>query len=135
MTPRVGDIFQIPLPNGCFAYGKVFRDASVGIYEAIFDAPTQLPIKSSFAFIVGLYDDILKSGAWPVVGHEPFTSTEEEWPPPHFIKDVISGDYSLYHKGVIRPSSETECRGLEQAAVWDVDHIIDRIMGANQDLN
>jgi len=33
MIPRVGDIFQIPLPDGRFAYGKVFRDASVGIYE------------------------------------------------------------------------------------------------------
>ena len=70
MSPRVGDIFQIPLPNGRFAYGKVFRDASVGIYDTIFDAPAQPPIKSSFAFIVGLYDDILKSGVWPIIGHE-----------------------------------------------------------------
>ena len=135
MTPRVGDIFQIPLPDGRYAYGKVFRDASVGIYETIFDSPAELPIESSFVFIVGLYDDVLKSGTWPIIGHVPFSSTEDEWPPPHLIKDVISGEYSVYHKGVIRPSTESECRGLEQAAVWDVEHVIDRILGANEHLN
>ena len=135
MTPRVGDIFQIPLPDGRYAYGKIFRDASIGIYETIFDSPAELPIDSPFAFIVGLYDDVLKSATWPIIGHEPFNSTEDEWPPPHFIKDVISDDYSVYHKGVIRPSTETECGGLEQAAVWDVEHIIERIMRANESLN
>lgn len=132
MTPRIGDIFQVPLPDGRFAYGKVFRDASVGIYETIFNTPANLPIQSSFAFIVGLYDDILKSGTWPIIGHEPFGSTDEEWPPPHFIKDVISGEYSLYHKGVICPSSEAECCGLEQAAVWDADDVIARILRSEQ---
>jgi len=135
MTPRIGDIFQVPLPDGRFAYGKVFRDASVGIYETIFNTPASVPIKSAFVFIVGLYADVLKSGTWPIVGHEPFASADEEWPPPHFIKDVISGEYSLYHKGIIRPSSETECRGLEQAAVWDADDIIDRILRSKQYLN
>ncbi len=132
IRPQVGDIFQIPLPNGRFAYGKVFRDASVGIYQKIFDSPAELPIKSPFAFIVGLYDDVLKSGMWPIVGHEPFESKESEWPPPHFVEDIISGEYSIYHKGEMRPSSEDECRGLERAAVWDAHHVIDRIMGGTK---
>jgi len=102
------------------------------VNETVFDSPVEPPIKSPFAFIVGLYDDVLKSGHWPIVGHEPFASTDEEWPPPHFIKDVISGEYSVYHKGVVRRSSESECFGLEETAVWDVDHVIDRIMAANE---
>jgi len=123
MNPRVGDIFEIPLPNGRFAYGKVFRDASVGIYETVSDTPMRPPIQSAFAFVVGLYEYILADGIWSIVGQEPFESTDAEWPPPYFIKDPISGDYSRYHKGVITESSETECRGLEQAAVWDADDI------------
>ena len=125
---RVGDIFQIVLPNGKFAYGKVFRDASVGIYQRIFDSSKHPPIDSPFAFIVGLYDDILTSGKWPIVGYEPFSSSESEWPPPMRIKDPISGEYSLYHKGLIRPSTKSECESLETAAVWDADDVIDRIM-------
>jgi hypothetical protein len=132
MDPCVGDIFQVPLPDGRFAYGKVFRDASVGIYDTVFDSPVKLPIKSPFAFFVGLYKYILEDGIWPIVGHEPFASTDEEWPPPYFIRDVISGDFSLYHKGVIRPSLETECRGLEEAAAWDADDVIDRIVRTNE---
>ena len=135
IRPKVGDIFQIPLPDGRFAYGKVFRDASVGVYRKTFTSPTKLPIKSPFAFIVGLYDDILKSGMWPIVGHEPFESEEDEWPPPSCIKDIISGAYSLYYKGEIRPSTEKECRGLEEAAVWDAPHVIDRIMGGTKYLS
>lgn len=130
--PKVGDIFQVPLPDGRFAYGKVFRDASVGIYRKIFDKPTEPPIRSRFAFIVGLYDDILKSGVWPIVGHEPFASEEGSWPPPNYIKDIISGEYSIYHKGEIRPSTKAECRGLEEAAVWDIHHVVDRIMGGGK---
>ena len=98
MKPRVGDIFEVPLPNGRFAYGKVFRDASVGIYETVFDAPERPPIKSAFSFVVGLYEYILADGVWPIVGHEPFDSTDAEWPPPYFINDAISGDYSRYPK-------------------------------------
>jgi hypothetical protein len=135
INPQVGDIFEIPLPDDRFAYGKVFRDASVGIYEKIFPCPAEPPINSSFAFVVGLYDDILKSGVWPIISHEPFSSAEAEWPPPACIKDIISGDYSIYHRGEIRPSTPLECIGLETAAVWDADHVIDRIMGGTKYLS
>jgi hypothetical protein len=106
----------------------VFRDAQVGIYQQIFDSPTVPPIVGSFAFIVGLYDDILKSGIWPIVGHEPFDSMEAEWPPPMRVKDPISGAYSIYHRGEIRSATAEECLDMETAAVWDADHVIDRIM-------
>ena len=132
IRPKAGDIFQAPLPDGRFAYGKVLRDASVGIYQKIFDSSIERPIESPFAFIVGLYDDVLKSGVWPIVGHEPFESVEDEWPPPNFVLDVISGEYSIYHEGEMRPSTEEECRGLEEAAVWAAHHVIDRIMGGTK---
>lgn len=135
IKPQVGDIFEIRLPDNRFAYGKVFRDASIGVYEKIFSSPAEPPINSSFAFIVGLYSDILKSGMWPIVSHEPFDSVEAEWPPPACIKDVISGGYSIYHKGEIRASTAEECVGLEKAAVWDADHVIDRIMGGTKYLS
>jgi hypothetical protein len=133
IRPKAGDVFQIPLPDDRLAYGKVFRDASVGVYEQVFNSIQELPIESSFAFIVGLYDDILKSGAWPIIGHEPFESEEAEWPPPCVVKDIISGSYSIYHKGQLRPSTEGECQGLEAAAVWDSHHVVDRILGRKED--
>ena len=126
---RVGDVFQLSLPDGRYAYGRIYRDASVGIYRTITDEPQNPPIGSrDFIFHVGMYDDIITSGQCPIVGRDPFENPESEWPPPYYMKDKISGEYSLYHKGEIRPASEFECRGLEEAAVWDLHHIVDRIM-------
>lgn len=126
-----GDVFQISLPNGQFAYGRVYRDASVGIYRKITDKMNQPPIGSrDFMFFVGMYEDVLSKGKVPIVGKDPFDNEEASWPPPYSIKDKITGAYRLYHKGKMRPSSKSEAAGLEPAAAWDLHHIVDRITGA-----
>lgn len=126
---KVGDVFQITLPNGKYAYGRVYKDASVGIYNHISDHPDAPPIGSrDFMFNVGMYEDVLSSGNCPIVGHDGFEDRESEWPPKNFIKDQITGKYSIYYMGEIKAASEEECKGLEQAAVWDLHHIVDRVM-------
>lgn len=47
------------------------------------------------------------------------------------IGDVFNGEFSIYHKGQIRDSSAAECEGLELAAIYGHNLIIDRIMGGN----
>jgi len=32
---RLGDVYAIPLPNGKFAFGRIFKDACLGIYKYI----------------------------------------------------------------------------------------------------
>ncbi|HEV8427555.1 MAG TPA: immunity 26/phosphotriesterase HocA family protein [Pyrinomonadaceae bacterium] len=126
---KIGDVFQIPLPDGGFAYGRVYDDASVGIYSRVSDQPLQPPIGSrSFLFIVGLYSDILENGQWRIIGHDAFGADESTWPPPYFVRDVISGEYQIYHKGLLTPAESHEVVGLEEAAVYDANHIIDRIL-------
>jgi hypothetical protein len=56
------------------------------------------------------------------------TSDESPWPPPYFVQDIISGEYQIYHKGLLRPAEPGEAEGLEEAAVYDANHIIDRIL-------
>lgn len=126
---NLGDVFEIPLPNGKFAYGRVYDDAGVGIYKFISDSADNPPIGlRDFMFNVGMYEDILKLGEWKIVGNDPFGVSESRFPPPSYIRDSITGDYSIYHKGEIMPASATEAKGLEETAVWDSHHIIDRIM-------
>jgi hypothetical protein len=129
IRPKVGDVIQIALPDGRYAYGRIYKDASVGIYRQVTNEPDQPPVGSrDFMFNVGIYDDIVTSGECPIVGHDPFKDSESSWPAPNCIIDPISGEYSIYHKGEIRAASEVECEGLEEAAVWDLQHIISRIM-------
>ncbi len=88
-----------------------------------------MPKKEKYQFVVGIYEDILKSEKWEIVDNRPFDNENEAWPPPMFIIDKISGKYSLYHKGEIKDASNDQCIGLEEAAVWEADLIIDRIIG------
>lgn len=64
----------------------------------------------------------------PVVGRDPFSDEESSWPPPQYVKDAISGAYSLYHKGAMRPSTAAECAHLEPVAAWRLTQIVSRIV-------
>jgi len=128
--PKVGDVVQVELPTGRYAYGRVLRDASVAFYEATSDDPGQPPIGSrTYRFVVGVYEDVLKSASCPIVGHDPSRDTEDDWPPPNSVRDPLTGAMRIYHHGVMRPAGAVECEGLEPAAVWDLHHLVDRIMG------
>lgn len=126
---KTGDVIQIELPNGMYAYGRIYNEGVIGYYRGISSKPGEPPIGArDFVFHVGIYSDIIASGKTPIVGRDPFEDAESEWPPPMCIKDKISGGYSLYHKGVITKSTEEECLGLEPVAAWDLHHVINRIM-------
>jgi hypothetical protein len=128
---RLGDVLAIPLNDGRFAFGRVLKDACIGIYRYVAiakDAPP--PLDTQYLFIVGVYRDVLTSGQWPVVARAPFGNEEEAWPPPNVVRDPIDGTCSIYHHGQMRPASLAECDGLEEAAVWEKEEIIDRIRSA-----
>jgi hypothetical protein len=126
---KIGDVYAIPLPNGKYAFGRVFKDAGIGIYRYIGENIKDIPKDEEYKFIVGIYEYVLKSGDWTVVENRHFKSEDEAYPPPSCIIDSISGEYSIYYKGETRSATKTECEGLEVTAVWADNHIIDRIMG------
>lgn len=128
---KIGDVFEIPLPDGRYAYGRIYKDASVGIYRQISSESGNPPIGSrDFLFNVGMFDDDIKTGKFQIVGRDPFSDSESPWPPPQCVINNYDNTYSLYHMGEITKASKEECIGLEEAAVWDIEeHIIPRIMG------
>ena len=82
--------------------------------------------------MVGVYDDVLRSPNVPLVGHDPSRTTDDDWPPPYPVHHPLTGGTDLYCKGVMRAAEEHETRGLEPAAVWDLHHLIDRLMGVQR---
>lgn len=123
---RLGDVIEVPLPRGRFAYGRVYRDAQIGFYRARTTEPARPPIESrDFAFSVGVEDQAFKE--LQVVGADPFAPDEDDWPPPASVRDVITGQYSIYHRGAIRPSTVDEAAHLEPAAVWGLSHLQARL--------
>ncbi|WDQ31103.1 Imm26 family immunity protein [Paenibacillus marchantiae] len=89
----MGDLYAIPLPNGIFAFGRRFKDASIAIYNYMGNTLEDKPQQENYQFIVGVYDDVLKSGDWPVVENRPFVNEEEAWPPPACVIDQLTGEY------------------------------------------
>jgi len=126
--PMVGDVIQLSLPSGRFAYGRVLRDASVAFYDETTSEPGQPPIGNrNYRFVVGVYDDVLRSDKCPVVGWDPSANLEEDWPPPHKVTDPITKTVRVYHKGTMRPAADYEHESLESAAVWDYKQVIERL--------
>ena len=113
--PKPGVVVQIPLPDGRYAYGRVYRDATVCFYRQSSRSPGQPPIGSTdFAFCVGVYDAVLNQ--WERVGSAPFESDDAAWPPPTAILDPITKAWSIYEGGEIRPAEAAEAEPLERAA-------------------
>lgn len=125
----LGDIYEIPLPNGMNAYGRLYKEYVLAIYNKICNSVSELPKENDYQFYVGVYKDLLQDGIWPVVDNRKFDSDEEAWAPPQCVVDAITKEGSIYYKGKIIPCSYEECKDLEVAAAWDRNHVIDRIMG------
>jgi hypothetical protein len=128
---KVGDVIQLTLEDGTYAYGRVLRDGAVAFYRHRSEVPNAPPIGSrDYQFVVGVYDDVLKSEQCPVVGRDHSEDLEDEWPPEQVIRDVITGKVrDLYHKGVIRKAIGGEGEELEPVAAWGYEHVVDRLMG------
>jgi hypothetical protein len=123
---RVGDVVQIELAGGRFAYARVLRDASIGVYREL-STESRLPPRGrcDYWFAVGIYDDALAE--LEVVDHRPSAGPGDDWPPPFRIDDPVTGRTSIYHRGEKRTATIEEVEGLETAAVWELAHIVRRI--------
>lgn len=118
---KIGDIMEICLPNGEKVYGRLFKESTLGIFKD--------KERIRYFFFVAVFSSVLSEPEWPIVEHLPFPTEGEEWAPKRFVKDPITGDYSIYDKGKIVDSSYEECKGLESASVWSKSHLIDRLLG------
>ena len=102
------------------------------MYRSTSRAPGSPPIgERAFLFTVGIYEDLPGSAAAPIVGHDPFESEDESWPPPYKVVDPINGRVQIYHRGAMRGTAKPqEVSNLEKAAVWDLHHVTQRIREA-----
>lgn len=126
---KLGDIYEIPLPNGENAYGRLYKECTLAIYKKTGSSVSELPFAEDYQFFVTVYKDLLQDDVWKVVGHRPFPSEDEAWPPPRCVVDAITYKGSLYYRGQISSCSYEQCKDLEVVSVWDRQHLIDRLAG------
>ncbi|MFD2162265.1 immunity 26/phosphotriesterase HocA family protein [Paradesertivirga mongoliensis] len=128
----VGAFLKINLPNGKFGYARILKEASYAIYDlTTYEVVDVNEIaKHNVLFFVAVYDDVVTSGRWEKIGKRPL---EEQFfgLPMKFIQDAQNPDkFSLYdpNSGDITAANKEDCLGLERAAVWEAEHVEERIV-------
>ncbi|NVJ58781.1 MAG: hypothetical protein HWE27_00235 [Gammaproteobacteria bacterium] len=127
---EIGDILCIPYGNK-FIYGRVKRDASIEVFNKVFDSKADLnsiPMNKVLLTSSVFFEDV-ESGRWSIIGNIPFESEESSWPPPMYIQDILNpSKYSIYYKGEKNKASKDEVENLEEAIIrrpWELLKLID----------
>lgn len=140
---KIGQIVAIPLPDGKFAYGKVFNNFAVGVFEFLSENITyslDSIIKNNFLFYSAVTDRAITSGIFTVIGEQPFFSVDSAWAPPMaagiFPEDHSIGMLHITHKGKYLPASPSQAAGMDICVMCQepelfVDLIVDRLVNRN----
>lgn len=130
---KVGDILLIELGSGLHAYVQVADEPSVIFFDGTFSEGLaiehipDLPV----AFRLWVSNHAITKGTWPIIGSRPLLP--ENAKEPFFYKqDAASGRLSLYHSAFAatnyeHPATLEECQHLECPAVWEPEHVVDRL--------
>lgn len=125
-----GTFVRIPLTDGTFGYGRLLRFP----YAAFYRLRTEAPVsdlseiaRRPLLFKTAVHKSVLE--AWEAIGSAP-PEPELLRPFEQFMQKL--GNESrctiVDSEGRERPATPEECVGLDRVAVWEPNHIADRIL-------
>ncbi|MCP3850091.1 MAG: hypothetical protein GY694_07635 [Gammaproteobacteria bacterium] len=120
MKPKIGDIFEIPLEEGVVCYSQALSEPEFAFY--ITSPLNNEKLKPIFRLWV--HKSAIRE--WNKIGNQPLTA-ELESEVPRFKQDPINGSISIYKGEIEQPATHEQIQGLECAAVWEGNHINDRL--------
>jgi hypothetical protein len=141
---RTGDVIAIPLPDGLFAYARIFEYGDLGVYQ--YSARDMQSVQEArgqpISFFVVSTDSAIKDGSWPIVGFEPFQADEDPYAPAvatcydYDTHTWTMGRPRISHKGVDKFVSDKQVKDLDRLLVCHkpelaVEIIVDRLINGN----
>jgi hypothetical protein len=120
-------VVEIPLGHGRLAFARVLREPLFEFFD-LFETERP-PVKEIVAcpvlFSVWVMNSAITSGRWPILGN---VSVLNDYKLPEFFKiDPITKAVTIYKDGIERPAEDLEWQRLERAAVWEPEHVEDRL--------
>ena len=125
-----GAVVKIPLGD-CHAYGRLL----INPYVAVYDSATREDISElesivakPVLFTVAVYNHSVTKSRWPIVGKLPFDEETAELPL-WFMQDAFAPTRCslIDARGNVTPATIEQCIGLERCAVWEPEHVEERI--------
>ncbi|MBZ9649955.1 immunity 26/phosphotriesterase HocA family protein, partial [Sphingobium sp. 3R8] len=130
---REGDLLAIDLDDGRRSYAQVAAEPLIVFFKGCFAnnlTPEEIVVLP-ILFRLWVANHAITRGRWSVVEKAALAPENQE--EPFFYKqDAITGRLALYHSSFARTNWEraaplAECEGLECAAVWEPEHVEDRL--------
>jgi hypothetical protein len=131
-----GQVVRIDLKDGTQAFARVLKSPLFAFYDELFTLNENPSIEEIIALPIAFKIDIMHyaitSGIWEVVGRVPLSEDLKEIPR-FFKQDMMNGAISIYQEipelapYYEIPATLAEIEGLECAAVWDPEHVEDRL--------
>ena len=128
----MGSVLKIDLGGGYHGYGRILEKASYAFYDIRTTDELQISeiISHRILFIVAVYNYAVNSGRWLKIGKPINLESNLLVLPNKYIQDVINPkEFSIYepNSGVISSAKKEDCIGLEVAAVWEAEHVEERL--------
>jgi hypothetical protein len=126
---------EIDLHDGAKAYGRVLEEPLVAFYATRTLDGEATPSLAEIAgwpvaFKIWVMNYAVTKGRWKVIGTLPL-SPDLQAKPDFFKRDVMSGRLTIHDDNAPphyeRPATLAECEHLECAAVWEPEHVEDRL--------
>lgn len=125
-----GSVFQVAIPSGLYAYGRVINEHTFALYSELNDRPDCPPIGSRdyFCIATGMYEEVHAREICPVVGMDPWAAGE-----PHAEPKFLQGMYPFFkirsckEYGFI-PAEVEACIGLLPQFDCDLAELVDWVM-------
>lgn len=131
-----GQFVRIDLGDGSYTLARVLTFPLVAFHGQRYPSAIAPDIdevgRTPVIFTLLVMRHAITSGRWPVIGRRPL-SPDLLAPPPFFKQDLISGKLSIYQEVpelaplYERPATLLEVQGLECCAVWEPEHVEDRL--------
>jgi hypothetical protein len=126
----IGDVVAIPLESDWYGFGRVLDEPLIAFYDCrhkgydlSISAITQCPV----LFSIWVMNKAVTQGIWQVIGNMPVEAklSNKPW---FYKKDLISGKLYKTRGGTEEILTiKDDCVGLESAAVWSPEHVVDRL--------
>ena len=126
---KLGSVVKIKIDDKYHTYGRVLKTPFIAVYDfrtnEEIDNLTMITSKPVL-FVIAVYNQAI-SRKWINIGNVPLK--EHDTPiPDQFIQDVdIQKCRIIDAQGKERVATIDECEGLECAAVWNAEHVEERL--------